>query len=111
MTATLTASPTRLRDGTWGARVTGPAAEGDEITITARSGKTWQAEVVRVLWTGDGVAICSTASIDRPHRTSRPAKPRRAWYDDPDHQCYSCKCHIHGAPFDGCDRCFCDGDM
>jgi hypothetical protein len=73
-TATLTASPTKLRDGTWGARVTGPAAEGDTITITTRAGKSWDAEVERVLWTGDGVSICATASIDRPaHRSSRPS--------------------------------------
>jgi hypothetical protein len=74
-TATITASPTKLRDGTWGARVAGPAAEGDTITITTRAGKTWQAEIERVLWTGDGVSICATASIDRPaHQASRPSR-------------------------------------
>ena len=61
-----TASPTKLRTGDWGARVKGaPVSEGDVITIVARSGKSWDARVTRVVWSGDGVTICATASLDR----------------------------------------------
>ena len=69
----LTASPKKLRDGTWGALVDGEATEGDIITITTRSGKSWDARVRRVIWTGekrynvehadDQVSICETESI------------------------------------------------
>lgn len=69
------ATPTKLRNGSWGARVVFDAAaalpprENDIIAITTRSGKSWNARVERVLWTGDGVAICATASLDRPRRS------------------------------------------
>lgn len=55
-----TATPTKLRSGDWGARVHGPAAQGDTIEITTRAGKTWHATVSRVLWSGDGVSIVET---------------------------------------------------
>lgn len=57
------ATPCKLRDGTWGARVaSADVAPGDAITITTRAGKRWDAIVARVVWRGDGVAIVSTAS-------------------------------------------------
>jgi hypothetical protein len=59
---TLAASPTKLRSGSWGARVNGPAAVGDIVTITTRGGKTWDAEVTKVVWTGEGVSVCATAA-------------------------------------------------
>jgi hypothetical protein len=62
---TTPATPAKLRDGSWGARVQGAAAVGDVVTITTRAGKTWDARVTSVIWTGDGVALCATASLDR----------------------------------------------
>jgi len=79
----LPASPTKLRDGSWGARVRGQAHPGDEIQITTRAGKSWTAHVDRVLWTGEGVSIVSTQARQRtaPARTrvstSTPSTPRR----------------------------------
>lgn len=60
----ITATPAKLKSGAWGARVAGHVHEGDTITMTTRSGKSWQATIARVLWTGDGVSICATASAD-----------------------------------------------
>lgn len=100
-TATRTASPTKLRSGEWGARVNGTVREGDIVTITTRAGKTWDAEVVKVVWSGDGVAICATASLSRRPAPSRrhaahtthcgypcPVTGRKCTYNDPCHDCF-----------------------
>jgi len=113
-TATPTATPTKLRDGSWGARCSAGVEAGDTITITTRGGKTWQAEVVRVLWSGADkygkgqISICATASLDdRPSR-GRVTRRGRAYYQGgteiacgypcpvtgrtctPDHPCHDC---------------------
>lgn len=62
-TMTTTATPTKLRSGDWGARIPSASVrEGDSITITARSGKTWSARVTKVVWQGNGVTIAATSS-------------------------------------------------
>jgi hypothetical protein len=72
------ATPAKLRDGSWGARIVGadqaPKA-GETCTIRAASGKTWDASITRVVWsgkdtkTGEPVALCATASTEpRPRR-------------------------------------------
>lgn len=66
---TLPATPTKLRDGTWGARTKAQARVGDLLEITTSSGKKWKARVERIIWTGNGVAICTTSS-DRARRSS-----------------------------------------
>jgi hypothetical protein len=72
-TMTMQATPTKLRNGTWGAKVSSTdVRRGDTVTITTRSGKSWDATVSEVVWTGNGVTICATQSQDR-----RPAAPRR----------------------------------
>lgn len=64
MTAT-PATPAKLRSGEWGARVVGATvAEGTELLITTRGGKSWPARVVKVVWSGDGVTLCATKSLD-----------------------------------------------
>lgn len=65
----LKATPAKLKDGTWGARVAGVPKCGDVINVETKAGKSWTARVVRVLWKGDGVASVQTESLDRP--TSR----------------------------------------
>lgn len=54
------ASPAKLRDGSWGVRTQGVPSKGQSVTVTASNGKTWSATIARVLWSGDGVAICAT---------------------------------------------------
>lgn len=79
--ATLAASPAKLRNGSWGARVKSETVEiGDTVTITTRSGKSWDATVERVVWSGEGVSICATQSVDRrstPARSTR--RDRGTW--------------------------------
>jgi len=75
-TNTRNGRPTKLRTGAWGATVDGAVRAGDTVTIRTAAGKTWQARVASVVWTGNGVTICATESIDRP-ATSRPATSSR----------------------------------
>jgi hypothetical protein len=65
------ATPAKLKTGGWGARVKGPAKPGDALTITSAGGKSWDATVVRVVWTDGQVSLCATASSDRPSSTGR----------------------------------------
>lgn len=57
-----TATPTKLRNGNWGAKVKGTVREGDSIQITTRAGKSWVASVSKVIWSGQGVSIVATGS-------------------------------------------------
>jgi hypothetical protein len=62
------ATPTKLRNGDWGAKVAGSVRQGDEIQIRTKAGKEWTARVARVLWSGDNVSIVATEQ--RPRRRS-----------------------------------------
>lgn len=58
------ATPTKLRNGDWGARVhSATVRAGDIVRITTRAGKSWDAEVLKVIWRGEGTSICATRSI------------------------------------------------
>lgn len=73
--STIAATPTKLRNGSWGAKVQGTVRTGDTVQITARSGNSWTATVQKVVWSGEGVAIVATESTDRPR--SRNYDPDR----------------------------------
>jgi hypothetical protein len=69
----LAAKPQRLKDGSWGARVSGRATIGDTITITTRGGDTWDARVVALEWEqidqeGEVTMLVATDTGDRPRR-------------------------------------------
>jgi len=71
----LTITYTKLRDGSWGVRAPASTKAGDTITVTKKSGETKVERVERVLWTGDGIALCALApssgySAQRVQRTS-----------------------------------------
>lgn len=99
----MTASPAKLRNGSWGARVlTSHITAGDTITITARNGKTWDATVDRVLWTGTDrrtgqpAALVSTRTR---HSSTRPTS--RRWADVDHEDCLSFAGCVHGSRY--CD--------
>lgn len=105
MSTTHTATPAKLRTGSWGARVPGTAREGQAITVRARSGKTWDATVSRVLWTGRDsrsgrtISLCATESAPAARSTYHavrgrdycgypcPVSGRRCTASDPCHDC------------------------
>lgn len=66
-----TASPAKLRDGSWGARVMSPVVKaGDTVRILTKAGKSWTATVSRVVWTGQGISLCATGSGNAGHQHS-----------------------------------------
>lgn len=105
------AKPTKLRSGDWGATVDSETIQvGEIVQITTRAGKSWEARVTRVVWTGKGVAICATESLDRGPRSIPSTAPQYS-----DARCARCRCHSEpnaGAPgsimYDGCDYCGCE---
>ena len=93
----MTASPTKLRDGTWGARIrrgfaTREAAEqeflGARITIRTRAGKEWEAIVSRVVFTttrgGAATLVATRRPASRPRPSPRPGpRPSRSYRRQP----------------------------
>ncbi len=55
-----TATPAKLRDGSWGARVPGRASVGMALTVRTKSGKSWAAIVTKVLWSSSEATLCAT---------------------------------------------------
>lgn len=62
----MNAKPTKLKNGTWGVTTEGVPEPGDVVTVETRKGKTWETVIDRVLWSGNGKAICSTRRTDEP---------------------------------------------
>jgi hypothetical protein len=77
----MNAKPAKLRDGTWGARVTGTPKAGDVVTITTATGKSWQSTVAKVLWKGDGVALVALQKKERNWTDRRDIAPYGAVCD------------------------------
>ena len=73
-----TASPAKLRSGEWGAKIQGKkVAIGDIVQIRTAAGKTWLAEVKKIVWSGDDATIIATESVDgRPTASTRAAAKR-----------------------------------
>ena len=105
MTATLAitrpASPAKLRNGSWGARVVLPGSgisledlrqelPGQRIEIRTRSGKSWTAEIARVLWTGGDIALVTTNDAHSPRRNSSSSTPRKRLVGT--HTSHPCSC-------------------
>lgn len=62
---TKTASPAKLRDGSWGAKVHGSVEIGDKVEVVTSGGKRWNATVSRIVWRGEGVTIFATSTEPR----------------------------------------------
>ena len=96
MNSTVTASYTKLRSGNWGIRINGAAQAGDRVTVTTKAGATKSETIARVIWAGNGVAIC--AIIDRARPAARSWGNRGEWTGcsmgcregEPNPRCRSC---------------------
>lgn len=82
----ITATPTKLRSGEWGAKTNDAVAVGDEVEIRTKAGKTWTARVSKVIWTGNGVSIVATEKTSRngyipAKRNSRGYVEERGHYE------------------------------
>jgi len=77
-TPTIPASPAKLKDGTWGARINGQTpVVGATITVTTAGGKKWDASVAAIVWSGAGASIVKTCAVRDVAGTPRPAAPAR----------------------------------
>jgi len=83
MTTIMKATPAKLRDGSWGAKVHGTCKVGDTVTIETRAGKTWDATVTSVVWSSpdESEHLVRTRGLDRdasPRRSRRSHRSSRA---------------------------------
>jgi len=68
------ASPCKLRNGNWGCKTSEPVEVGDTVQIVTRANKQWRAEITQIVWTGDQVWICETASENSKKPSASQAK-------------------------------------
>lgn len=100
----MNATPAKLRNGTWGARIEAPTGAklvmqpGDGITITTKAGKSWDARVERVIWTNGQVTLVSTAS-SAPRRSAR-----RGYHNGSSYTCNACVTVEDIGDMNGCER-------
>ena len=69
--SSITATYKQLKNGAWGIRVGGIVLAGETITVTKRDGSSKVETVGRVLWTGEGISICT---IQRSAPANRGAR-------------------------------------
>lgn len=69
----MTATYTKLKDGSWGIRVVSvtKVTPGAAVTVTTKAGKQKTEVIGKVLWTGNGVNLCTIASSTQSRSSSR----------------------------------------
>lgn len=73
--AASSATYTKLRDGSWGLRVTGPTpTTNQKVTVVKRDGTRKTEHIAAILWSSDGVHLCS---ISQCFSSQRPLSPQR----------------------------------
>jgi len=68
-----TATYTKLKDGSWGVRSTRSLAAGSTVVVAKRDGTLKVETVARVVWTGNGVwlcSLCASSASPAPRRQS-----------------------------------------
>lgn len=66
----MAATYTKLKDGSWGIRVTGDKpVKGDRITVTKKSGESKTETIRAILWSGDGVTLCAVEQTSAPRKS------------------------------------------
>lgn len=61
----------KLRDGSWGVRVTGSVREGQVVTVRKRDGSTKSETIAKVVWSSNGVSLCSIVARQPQGRSRR----------------------------------------
>lgn len=72
-----TATFTKLKSGEWGVRVVGTVRVGDTVTVSRKDGTSEQKVVGVVVWSGNGITLCTLAASGRPSYTPQAGKQRR----------------------------------
>lgn len=58
----------KLRSGDWGVRVPGKPKPGQTISVQTKGGKVKTETIESVIWTGNGVSLCSIVPRERKQR-------------------------------------------
>lgn len=64
----MTATYTKLRDGSWGIRATNAVAPGASISVTKKSGENKIENIGRVIWSGNGVWLATIEKSSNPKK-------------------------------------------
>jgi hypothetical protein len=89
---------TKLRDGSWGVRAPAGTKAGDPITVTKRDGTTKPERVERVLWEGDGIALCAIAPSAPSAKSGGYSAQRVSRAGGASDRCRECRGPIRHAP-------------
>lgn len=57
----------KLRSGDWGVRASVPVEPGAVVQVTKQSGEVKDEIIDKVLWRGEGIALCSIRQRPRKH--------------------------------------------
>lgn len=60
----MTTTYTKLRDGAWGIRATGPIVAGQQVQVTTRDGRVKTETVGTIVWQSNGATVATTARGD-----------------------------------------------
>jgi len=78
---------TKLYNGSWGVRVEGTVTGGDVVTVTKKDGGTKSETVERVIWSGNGICLCSIGRDSSSHSHGSHGSRRRR---DGRYECDEC---------------------
>lgn len=91
----MNASYTKLKSGEWGMKVNGAAKPGDVVTVTKKSGESKRKTVGAIVWSGNGVTLCTIQAGTPVYRTTGKKGYRKSVQagggrGDCDDFCYGC---------------------
>ncbi len=84
----MNATFTKLKSGEWGIRVVGTAKAGQTVTVTKKDGTSESKTVGKVIWTGNGVSLCTVAQAQTASYTPRAGG--RSSGGDMSGRCWEC---------------------
>lgn len=78
----MNATYTKLQSGEWGIRVTGTVSPGVTVPVSKKSGETKTETVGKVVWSGNGVSLCTIAgatAAKKPSYTPTASRPGKTY--------------------------------
>jgi hypothetical protein len=72
----MSATYTKLKSGEWGLRIEGTAKPGETVTVRKKSGEQETRTVGKVVWSGNGISLCTVAGAPAARPGSRRPRSR-----------------------------------
>jgi len=96
----MSATFTKLQNGTWGVRADGIVEIGSVVQVRTRAGEVKSVTITQVVWTGGGVTIAAIADDRAPRQSSRGSYSggRR------ERHCAECEWNQDAGDMNGCPR-------